>query len=600
MKLRHLLFFVCTFFLYSSISYGQDIRTIDSLKKRLAFTKNFDKKYEILESLSYKYMDRNIDSANEYGEQLIFLAESSRNREWMIKANLSNGSRCAQLVSRADLSIRTIEYFNKGLALARQNKIPKWIGVSLLRMSRFSIFKMEKDKALNYANEGASVLAQVDDDSLKVESDNVLGDVYLARNNKTLALRYYLSAQSKAEDIGNHALIIYCYQQLGDFYSNIEDYDRAIDFYTKSIQEIDKLNKPEEIKKKPGFYTEIGRLYSAKKENHIAERFYQQAIKIADSLKEPALKVSAYVYILNQYINSSEPQKALTYFNSSEGLVLKNYLSTLGYSGMIDQAYAVIYTQVGQLDSARLFFNKCADFFLNSLDESSKYQYYAGLAHLYEKSGKLDSAIYHYQKIEDFAKKNGMLEWETNIAQKLDSLFYQKGDFKTSKIYTEIYYKLKDSTDNINKEKEMAQVEAADEQARLVKLEKLKEENKQRRLNIQYTGITIGIAFFFALLVFMGIFKVSESMIKLFGFFGFIMFFEFLILIADTWIHDITHGEPWKVLGIKIILIALLLPFHHWLEKKTINYLTSHNHLTKAGQHFRRVFGMNKKDIKGI
>jgi hypothetical protein len=159
---------------------------------------------------------------------------------------------------------------------------------------------------------------------------------------------------------------------------------------------------------------------------------------------------------------------------------------------------------------------------------------------------------------------------------------------------------LKDSTDKINKEKEMAQVEAADEQTRLAKLEKLKEEKKQRQLNIQYTGITIGIASFFALLVFMGIFKVSEPMIKLFGFFGFIMFFEFLILIADTWIHDITHGEPWKVLGIKIILIALLLPFHHWLEKKTISYLTSHSRLTKAGQHFRRIFGMNKKDTNGI
>jgi len=82
------------------------------------------------------------------------------------------------------------------------------------------------------------------------------------------------------------------------------------------------------------------------------------------------------------------------------------------------------------------------------------------------------------------------------------------------------------------------------------------------------------------------------------GFFAFIMFFEFVILIADNRIHELTHGEPWKVLGIKIILIALLLPFHHWLEKRTITYLTSHNRLTMAGRHIRKVFS-RKKSTEG-
>jgi hypothetical protein len=94
----------------------------------------------------------------------------------------------------------------------------------------------------------------------------------------------------------------------------------------------------------------------------------------------------------------------------------------------------------------------------------------------------------------------------------------------------------------------------------------------------------------------MGIFKVSESTIKVLGFFAFIMFFEFIILIADNKIHHYTHGEPWKVLAIKIVLIALLLPFHHWLEKKTIKYLTSHNRLTMARHHIRRVFGRKKPE----
>ena len=153
-----------------------------------------------------------------------------------------------------------------------------------------------------------------------------------------------------------------------------------------------------------------------------------------------------------------------------------------------------------------------------------------------------------------------------------------------------MYYLYKDSSEKINKEKELAQVEAADVQQRLEKEEKKKEEALRRNHNIQYMAITIGIALLFVILVVMGIFKVSENTIKILGFFAFIMFFEFIILIADNKIHDLTHGEPWKVLAIKIILIAMLLPLHHWLEHKMISYLTSHNRLTAAGHHIRKIF----------
>jgi hypothetical protein len=68
--------------------------------------------------------------------------------------------------------------------------------------------------------------------------------------------------------------------------------------------------------------------------------------------------------------------------------------------------------------------------------------------------------------------------------------------------------------------------------------------------------------------------------------------FEFIILIADTKIHDITHGEPWKVLAIKIGLIAILLPLHHKVEEKVIHYLTTQELLRLKG---KGLFGIWRK-----
>jgi hypothetical protein len=83
------------------------------------------------------------------------------------------------------------------------------------------------------------------------------------------------------------------------------------------------------------------------------------------------------------------------------------------------------------------------------------------------------------------------------------------------------------------------------------------------------------------------------------GFFSFIFLFEFIVLIADHKILEITHGEPWKILLIKIFLIALLLPFHEWLEKKVIEYLLAHKLIDFSkfypGRILRRPAGKTEK-----
>ncbi|WP_315818399.1 hypothetical protein [Paraflavitalea speifideaquila] len=46
---------------------------------------------------------------------------------------------------------------------------------------------------------------------------------------------------------------------------------------------------------------------------------------------------------------------------------------------------------------------------------------------------------------------------------------------------------------------------------------------------------------------------------------------------------------------IKILLIAMLLPLHHWLEEKVIHYLTSQKLLQVKGKNLLdKVFGRKK------
>jgi len=95
----------------------------------------------------------------------------------------------------------------------------------------------------------------------------------------------------------------------------------------------------------------------------------------------------------------------------------------------------------------------------------------------------------------------------------------------------------------------------------------------QRQHKIQYTAIIIIMVAIFIILIVLGSLRVPRWVIEFLGFISFIFLFEFIVLIADHVIEDITHGEPWKVLGIKIILIGFLMPLHHLVERRMISYL---------------------------
>jgi hypothetical protein len=91
------------------------------------------------------------------------------------------------------------------------------------------------------------------------------------------------------------------------------------------------------------------------------------------------------------------------------------------------------------------------------------------------------------------------------------------------------------------------------ENKRSERFELAKAEALRKKHNLQYMGISAA----------MGRLKVKPMLIRGLGFLSFILLFEFIILLIDKPIHEITHGEPLPVLMIKIVIIAVLLPLHH-------------------------------------
>ena len=214
---------------------------VDSMKRALAKTPDIAGKVYWLDVLSRTLMNVDMQEAEKYGNQLIEIAEESRDRKLMITAYISNGNRCSYFAGTKDFINRSIDYYSKALDIAKQNRLDEETGKALLKLSSINLAVPDKDKALSYANQAFSIISTVNNDSLKAESYNVFGDVYLVRNDKILALRNYLIALRLAEEIKNPSELRTCNVNLSGFYSNIGDYDRAIDYYLRAMKNLDDI-----------------------------------------------------------------------------------------------------------------------------------------------------------------------------------------------------------------------------------------------------------------------------------------------------------------------------------------------------------------------
>lgn len=571
---------------------SQEAAAVDSLRKAMAKANTLEEKFPMMEELSRVLMNVNPKQSDDMGSQLITLAEESRDRKYMFKAYLSNGDRSSYMASQKAYSDKAIEFYEKALALAKQNRMIEETGTAQLHLAMLYLMIPDKEKALSIASEAKSLLENQSNDSLKAESLNVEGQAYQAKRGNIIALQRYFKALRLAEKINNPALIRNCYLYLSDFYSDIEDYDKAIDFMTLAYKQLDKLNEKNVPYQKVIYTNNLGNLFAKKKNYNIAISYFERSIRMADSLKFSTLKIPGYVSLLNQYIRLDEPQKALDYLNSSSGAELKKYLSNFGMAPVIDQAYGVVYTGLGRFDSAGILLEKARPMFENSTNLYNKVGFLAQLASYYNKSGNYKLAIDHYLQVMQLSEQNGWLENVEKAAKYLDTLYRKTGNLDEAGKFNIIYYKYKDSIKTLLIENDIRKEEAEDERQRQLEAEKEAEELKKRRNNIQYLAIVIGIISLFVSLVILGMFKVSAGVIRAIGFFVFLMFFEFIFLIFKKNIYEFTKGEPWKDLAFMIALAAILVPLHHWLEHKVLHYLTSHNRLTAAGHQIRkRIFG---------
>ena len=552
-------------------SYGY----LDSLKRSVQTAKTDAARIARLEKLATFYMIIDRKQADVYSHQIQEIAEKSRDRDLMVKALVIDAARyyITGAGNRDDVDKARVSA-ERALELAKSSGLDGAEAEVYTVLALIARSKGESDKALNYNNLALSLVGADGNDSLRIDCLISLADTYMAKDERLQAFRNYLQALSIAEELGHYEPLMDIYRNLAGFYSILGEHEKAKDYLFKASKLTFRFKRPFD---RTLIYREIGAVYTDAKQYDVATEYYEKLMMLSDSIQFDLFRVNGYLKILEQYLKSGQADKALTYLNSRTDL--RDIMKRAGGEQYIYQTYGQTYYDLGRYDSAKYYYALAEPIFETKANPAVRFEFYIHQADLYSRLKQYDKSLAILQKANNIAKEIRDLGMKQRVAQAMDSTYQLLGDFKSAYLYNKQYNVYTDSLDLLATEKDLMVLEVANETKRREREEQKAEEELHARHNIQYMGITVAIVIVFMALAVLGIFRVSKTMIKALGFFAFIFLFEFIILLADNQIHHWTHGEPWKVMLIKIVLISLLLPLHHFLEEKVIHYLTSHHML---------------------
>ncbi len=544
----------------------------DSLMRDAGNAKTPAEQVEAFNRLADYHFTSNDSLSKQYHQQAVAAAEISRDRKLIIRNWLKLSQRYLSISGKTENIIKAREAATRGLNIARSEKLDEQVAFCQLAIARTFRLEGNNEKALEILNAVNTIASNTRNDSLKVRTFNALGDTYIVQSDNLQAFRNYVNALEIAETSGNHNDMVNCYDNLSDFYLALKQYEKAKDYAFRSLR-LDSLDK--KWNNVLDDYNNIGKIYSAEKNLDMALYFFEKAIKKADEMKFERYKVNSYANIANMYFSNEKYEEGLRYMDQSPAL--REFLTTAGMGVMLDFARGSVYNELGRADSALWYLKKVEPFFEQQMGPFNRFGFYNAFMRYYKNRKDYTRAIQYMDKAKSIAELTKNVELMGFVYKQMDTLSSLSGRYQQAYEYRGLAQKYTDSLESLSKEKDLVAVEI-DKENRQKEREALeKEEKKRKRHNIQYMGITAAIGTIFVLLVAAGIFSVSRTVVRVIGFFAFIFLFEFIILLADNQIHHWTHGEPWKVMAIKIILIALLLPLHHYLEHKVIHYLNTKN-----------------------
>ena len=562
--MKKLTIIVLSFLLFIASARSQVNHKIDSIVALLQKAPGDSARVIISGQLAEYYYIYQLDkSGDSMLQKQLNIAEFSQNKYLILQALFGNAITNISNWRSKETFDRAILFLNKGLEYAKSTGDEDHIALAYTRIAALYRKRGQLENSFTNANIAFTSSLNIKSDSIKILAAIELGDTYLAKGESLLAFKTYINAYDKAVAIDNINLQSEVLHRYSTLYQALGNRDQAKENLYQSL-ELNRENKNGEGLIKD--YIDIAKITDEK-------LFVEKAIALSDSLdlekylmQAKRLMFGYYTYVIGNsdstiyYVNSNTDLKQV-FLNGG----LPYYHWNLGS----------VFHYANKPDSALYYFKSAEPFFTRDYDVRARQALYEEMGECFSMVNDHKQAILYFEKALALIPQFNDPAKEARYSLSLSDLYSKQEEYKKAYEYSSRSARLKDSLQKLSNLRDIALVEVNNEKRNHEKELQTQEEKRITRRNLQYMAITVALTVIFLVLIVIGTLPVSPLTIKILGYFAFISLFEFIVLLIDNFLHRIAHGEPLKIWLCKIILIALLVPFQHYLEHGMIRFLAS-------------------------
>lgn len=399
----------------------------------------------------------------------------------------------------------TFAYYIKALNKAKKENLKLEIADADIVLAKYFIIHFnDYKKAYLYTIDAKNILEKLLlNEKSKKERDKILEklisvysglSVYYSNIGKNDVSVYFIrKCLNLAKIIKNDNLIARSYYNLGHHSLMVGDFPAALNWFLLSLkirEKIDKNNLHE-------LYIGIGDVYSNLKKYSKALEYYTKVFKLGD--KNFDANVRSYISIGNIYLRQNDTSKAFEFYTKAEALIGTYHLKRSQV--MLYNSLGLYHQQMGKNDLALKYFFKL----IKIGEQTQKKEVIAitnlSISSIYEKENKDKLAIQFATSASILAKEISRLDtyW---AAEELLSKIYEKQNKHQLALYHYKEYIItrdsienKENTEKIVKaqmkyefEKKELIAKAAQDKAKVIALQEL---NKQKLIRNSFAGFSI-------------------------------------------------------------------------------------------------------------
>lgn len=400
------------------------------------------------------------------------------------------------------------------------------------QLSRTHMYS-QPDTALLLAEQGLSLARSIR--FPRGEATCLMGaaNTFLNLGNGAKALELGLQALIKAEEIGDRQLQARAMSNIGSVYSTEGDYDKSLEYYFR------------------------GR-------------------SIAHELGDQPRLQRALNNIGDSYEKLDRLDSARVYMNQAYDLAVK--LGDPGAIGMALNNFGNIYSKMGQPEVAMANYRMSIPQYLEAHDDDGMCETSIGMARLFARNGRSDSALFHAKRSFEIARAAGFTNRVLTAATFLAEHYRRTNVVDSSYKYLSAVIVAKDTLFSQEKVKQLQSL-SFDEAMRQHELANVRAAEEQKRAdNLEYAFIAVGLVTF-TLIFFLlsNSVIVHEKWIHFLGILGLLLVFEFINLYFHHIIAEITHHSPLLMLLALVAIASLLIPLHHRIEHWVTHRIVAKN-----------------------